>query len=229
MDNAARIFAVIAGSGAAAENKTTFRFIAASSENQKMIAILREFGGRVLFQRQKSSNKKNAKITPAPGESESELQWAVSHGEITADMTGKDVRFVLPENRAQVPARLSRTVSAILLHLVRNAVDHGIEFPLERAARQKPLRGTVEINISVKEGDLTIEVCDDGQGSDGGDRIFAAGYSTAPFVTEFSGRGIGLDAVLETVNQAGGTIRLKTEPGRGMSFEINLPLEGSTK
>lgn len=229
LDKAARIFAVIAGSDADAENKIAFRFIAASDESPKMIDLLREFGGRVLFQKQKRSGQESAKSTPSSSENESELQWAVLHGEITAGMAGKDVRFVLPENHVQVPISLSRAVSTILLHLVRNAVDHGIEFPLERAARQKPSRGTVEINISVKENDLTIEVCDDGRGSDGGDHIFAAGYSTAPFITEFSGRGIGLDAVLETVDQAGGTIRLKTKPGRGMSFEINLPLEGSAK
>jgi two-component system chemotaxis sensor kinase CheA len=96
---------------------------------------------------------------------------------------------------------------------------------LERAVLQKPSRGTVEITAARESDHLLIKICDDGYGSESGDAMFAAGYSTAPFLTEFSGRGIGLDAVLDSVERANGTIETKSKPGHGTSFEVKLPLE----
>ena len=112
----------------------------------------------------------------------------------------------------------------MLLHLIRNAVDHGIEFPLERSVIGKPRHGTVDIKASEANGKLVIEVCDDGRGITYKDKIFEAGFSTAPFVTDMSGRGIGLDTVLDAVNAAGGTINVESKPGHGCKFEVILPL-----
>lgn len=227
LNDAAQVIAVIAASTTPSTtnaDKTAFRFVAAHDDAERMVRILRECYGRVLFQKQRSGEE-TVKSGFASNESEGALARAVSHGEMAAGISGKAIQFVLSGDDVHIPASLSQTVSTILLHLVRNAVDHGIEYPLERVVLQKPSRGTVEITAAGENDHLLIKVCDDGYGSESGDAMFAAGYSTAPFLTEFSGRGIGLDAVLDVVERANGTIETKSKPGRGTSFEVKLPLE----
>ncbi|HXJ33510.1 MAG TPA: chemotaxis protein CheA [Candidatus Eisenbacteria bacterium] len=135
-----------------------------------------------------------------------------------------------------------------LTHLIRNAVDHGLEPPEERTAAGKPAAGRIRLNAYQQGGNIYIEVSDDGRGLDR-DRIvakaerhgliapghqatdaevwaliFQPGFSTAEAVTQVSGRGVGMDVVRENVEALGGIITIDTESGRGTSFRIKLPL-----
>ncbi|MEI9922525.1 MAG: chemotaxis protein CheW [Bradyrhizobium sp.] len=136
-----------------------------------------------------------------------------------------------------------------LLHVLRNAVDHGIEDPERRAAAGKPAMGTVLLRGRRDAENVRIEVEDDGAGidvnrvravarargvaseealaamTDGAaiDLIFAAGFSTAATVTDLSGRGVGMDSVRTTVERMGGTVTLQSRPGAGTVVSLILP------
>lgn len=169
-------------------------------------------------------------------------ETAVSLGkEAALDTRGEDVR---------VDKRHLDLMREPLMHLVRNAVDHGLESPDERRAAGKPARGKIEILVEARDSDLCIEVRDDGRGInrskllavavergvlDGKraaeltDRealnlIFLPGFSTSSHVTELSGRGVGLDVVRESVERAGGRIDSYSQPGKGTQFKLILPL-----
>jgi len=141
---------------------------------------------------------------------DSALQQALRAGKAAALVTGKDVDFEL---RGE-DLKLDESIADALLHLVRNAVDHGIES-----------RGKVVIEIQNAGRGIRIRVTDDGRGINPSmiDRIFDPGFSTAPDVSEISGRGVGLDAVKTAVEAAGGSIQVNSQPGRGSVFEISLP------
>jgi two-component system chemotaxis sensor kinase CheA len=105
-------------------------------------------------------------------------------------------------------------ISEPLLHLVRNAVDHGIES-----------QGKVVIEAQKLDSEIRITVTDNGRGIDPSmiSRIFDPGFSTAPELSEISGRGVGLDAVKTAVEAAGGSITVTSQPNHGSTFEITLP------
>jgi two-component system, chemotaxis family, sensor histidine kinase and response regulator PixL len=137
-----------------------------------------------------------------------------------------------------------------LVHLVRNAFDHGIEMPTVRTAQGKPAQGTIEIRATHRGNQTYIEVRDDGKGIDVAairakaialqlvtpeaaaslsnerlyDFIFAPGFSTAAQVSELSGRGVGMDAVRSQIKRLKGDITLTSEPGKGTTFTLRLPL-----
>ncbi len=137
-----------------------------------------------------------------------------------------------------------------LTHMVRNSGDHGLEYPDERAAAGKPETGVVKLNAYHEGGHIIIEISDDGRGlnlrkirekaimnglaseaeveglSDQqiAQFIFKAGLSTAEKVTNVSGRGVGMDVVRTNIEKIGGTIELKTWPGKGSTFIIKIPL-----
>ena len=113
---------------------------------------------------------------------------------------------------------------APLLHLVRNAVDHGIEASDERSRMGKPARGRIVIETTSVGDQSTISVTDDGRGlnPDLIKQIFQPGFSTATEITEISGRGVGLDVVATTVTELGGSIDVNSEPGKGSTFRITL-------
>ncbi|MCA1844439.1 MAG: chemotaxis protein CheA, partial [Actinobacteria bacterium] len=137
-----------------------------------------------------------------------------------------------------------------MTHLVRNAVDHGLEAAEQRTARGKPSIGIVTVAAREERGALILEVMDDGGGIDaeavsrrgvqlglvsaeqaaaaGLDLVFTAGFSTAGRVTEVSGRGVGLDVVRATVESLQGTVTLRTTPGIGTTFTMTLPLTLAT-
>jgi two-component system chemotaxis sensor kinase CheA len=137
-------------------------------------------------------------------------------------------------------------LSDALLHLVRNAVDHGIESPAEREAAGKPRQGTVRLHAMQLGSEVTIAVTDDGPGIDldrvrrqaarqGVDTegmhpdelralIFRSGFSTASFVTDVSGRGVGLDVVRASVEAASGRVEVRSEPGAGTEFRVIVPI-----
>ncbi len=144
-------------------------------------------------------------------------------------------------------------LDAPLVHMVRNAADHGIETPAEREQCGKPEEGTIRIELSERENDLCLIVSDDGRGLDydalsrkadelgilDGNRslsqdeivrlLFMSGVSTASEVTEISGRGVGMDVVKQSIEAAGGQIRVSSTPGQRTEFILLLPKNVSTK
>lgn len=160
---------------------------------------------------------------------------------------GKLVGLAVLDHGIEVDARLVECLRAPLGHLVRNAVDHGIEEPAQREALGKPTRGTVTIEAELLAASLVVHVRDDGQGIDAERvarrarglghfvpmdptprqllRLLASpGFSTATQLTDVSGRGVGLDAVARAVQLLRGGIDLEFSPGKGTNFSLRLPL-----
>ena len=138
------------------------------------------------------------------------VNHAIVAGKAAAAALGKQIQFVVKGDEIVVDKPLAEAVADALLHLVRNAVDHGIE-----------THGTVVIEVSEEE----ISVTDDGRGiaPENLQLIFQPGFSTTNKVTEFSGRGVGLDVVAKTVAALGGSVSVTSEPGKGSSFKIRMP------
>ncbi len=160
---------------------------------------------------------------------------------------GKEVEFVVRGAEIEVDRRVLETLKDPLMHLIRNAVDHGIESPEQREQVGKSRRGLIELEISQRRGGrFELVVSDDGNGI-GVEQvrqaalkqgvasaemsetavcqlIFRSGISTSPAVTDLSGRGLGLAIVDEKVRNLGGSISLETNPGRGTTFRILLPV-----
>jgi two-component system, chemotaxis family, sensor histidine kinase and response regulator WspE len=163
---------------------------------------------------------------------------------------GKQVRFSIVGEATQVDRDILDMLDAPLGHLLRNALDHGIETPDERVARGKPPEASLTLEARHSAGKLLISVSDDGRGIelDGlraaivrrqlADEATAArlselelleflllpGFSMRAEVTDVSGRGVGLDAVHDMVKAVRGTVRMTNEPGSGMRFVLQLPL-----
>jgi chemotaxis protein histidine kinase CheA len=137
------------------------------------------------------------------------FQQALQAGRAAALATGKEVDF---ETRGS-DQELDRALCDPVVHLVRNAVDHGIE-----------TRGKVIIEIARHDDRITITVTDDGRGIDPAliDQIFQPGFSTAAEVSNISGRGVGLDIVKTTIEDLDGSITVTSEPGKGASFTIQI-------
>lgn len=135
------------------------------------------------------------------------FQQALQAGRAAALATGKEVDFETRGSDQEVDEALCEP----LIHLVRNAVDHGIE-----------TRGKVIIEITRQDDRIAITVTDDGRGIDPLliEQIFQPGFSTAAEVTNISGRGVGLDVVKTTVEELGGSITVTSKPGQGSSFRI---------
>ncbi|HXT99700.1 MAG TPA: chemotaxis protein CheA, partial [Polyangia bacterium] len=159
----------------------------------------------------------------------------------------KRVRLELEGERVRIDTGIGESARDVLTHLVRNAVDHGIELPSVRAARGKNPEGTVTLRASQNGNQVVIQVSDDGAGlnlsrirararqlgrSDADNMsvaelhqlIFAPGFSTAEKVTELSGRGVGMDVVRRRVEDLHGTVELDSTEGVGTTVELRLPL-----
>jgi two-component system chemotaxis sensor kinase CheA len=180
-----------------------------------------------------------------------ELQRAVREA---CRRTEKEALFELCAGAVQLDRRLLAELKNPLLHLVRNAVDHGIESPVLREALGKAARAQIVVAIEQRGRDVIIEVRDDGRGIDAAavrdkavslelvsadeaarladaevhELLFRPGLTTAAQVTELSGRGVGLDVVRDSVLRLGGRVCLRTEPGRGTTFELTVPLTVAT-
>ncbi|MDR0863186.1 MAG: chemotaxis protein CheA [Oscillospiraceae bacterium] len=162
---------------------------------------------------------------------------------------GSDVRLQITGEETEVDKNVIDTLSDPLMHLIRNAVDHGIELPDRRAELGKPRTGVVTLGARQAGGDVIISVSDDGCGLDResilrkaidkgliaptqtelSDRevfalIFSPGLSTSKQVTEFSGRGVGMDVVKRNIENVGGLIYVDSEPDKGTTVEIHIPL-----
>lgn len=167
-----------------------------------------------------------------------------------AQKAGKLVDVVIHGEDTELDRSMIEEINDPLIHLVRNAIDHGIEPPDERRAAGKPERGTVTLNAWHEQGRIILTVSDDGRGIDPSalrkkvvqkglmtaeeaaaltdeqavDLIFLPGFSTAEKVTDISGRGVGMDIVQTNIQRVNGTIHIETAVGRGTTFQIVLPL-----
>ncbi|HET9629872.1 MAG TPA: chemotaxis protein CheA [Novosphingobium sp.] len=165
-----------------------------------------------------------------------------------AASTGKHVRLEVIGETTELDKTVIERLGEPLTHLIRNAVDHGIENAEERIAAGKNPEGTLTLSAEQRSGRIRIRIADDGKGIDCErvlakaiekglvapdaqlsreeieNLIFAPGFSTAATVSNVSGRGVGMDVVRQNVKDLGGRITIETEPGRGTSFILTLPL-----
>ena len=163
---------------------------------------------------------------------------------------GRKAHIVLRGEQLAVDRDVLERLDAPLTHLLRNAVDHGIEPPAQRSAAGKPEEGTIRLTAAYRSGLLAVEVADDGAGVDFervrarvrqdrgigeaearaldhellADALFGAGFSTREDVSEISGRGVGLDVVRQMLKQLGGSVRLDSIAGAGTRFSLLVPI-----
>jgi len=168
---------------------------------------------------------------------------------------GKEVRLETEGEDVELDRRILEDLKDPLVHLIRNAVDHGLETPAERGAAGKNPVGTVRLRVLRRDaGTVVLHVEDDGRGvpldkvkaqavmrgflsqaeaealsdEEALDLIFRSDLSTSPLVTDLSGRGLGMAIVKDKVENLGGRIRVTTEKGRGTTFELQLPVSLAT-
>ena len=168
---------------------------------------------------------------------------------------GKKVELKIDGGEIEIDRRILETLKDPLIHLLRNAIDHGIESPAKRAQAGKSETGTVDLTVAqLDSGKVEVQVRDDGAGVDvhrvrqaaaklgladmsedlpgeGHEPlslIFNSGLSTSPIITDISGRGLGLAIVLENVERLGGHARVESQPGTGTVFHLVLPLALAT-
>ncbi len=167
-----------------------------------------------------------------------------------AKSCGKEVNLVVTGQDTDLDKSILDMLAEPLAHLVRNAVDHGVEPPAERINAGKPAQGTVTLDAYHQGNQIVIEVSDDGHGidrdkliakalergilkagdvpllseADVNDLIFHPGLSTAEQITAISGRGVGMDVVKTVLNQLKGSVSIKSAPGKGTTFYLKVPL-----
>ncbi|WEX78005.1 chemotaxis protein CheA [Sinorhizobium numidicum] len=165
-----------------------------------------------------------------------------------ADMTGKSVRLVTEGENTEVDKTVIDKLAEPLTHMIRNAVDHGLETPEKRLAAGKSAEGTVRLTAKHRSGRIVIELADDGAGinrekvrqkaidndliaadanlsdEEIDNLIFHAGFSTADKISDISGRGVGMDVVKRSIQALGGRINISSKPGHGSIFTMSLPL-----
>ncbi|MBX4910194.1 MULTISPECIES: chemotaxis protein CheA [Rhizobium] len=165
-----------------------------------------------------------------------------------ADMTGKSIRLITEGENTEVDKTVIDKLAEPLTHMIRNAVDHGIETPEKRAAAGKNTEGTVRLTAKHRSGRILIELADDGAGinrekvrqkaidndlipadanlsdEEIDNLIFLPGFSTADKISDISGRGVGMDVVKRSIQALGGRINITSKPGHGSVFTMSLPL-----
>ena len=160
---------------------------------------------------------------------------------LAGQLAKAEIEVEIVDNGLAVERDRFTRVWAAMIHAIRNAVDHGIETTAERVARGKPARGHLALRTEVHDGALVIEAQDDGAGIDrraisaqttrlgiidDDDAIFAPGLSTAPAVTQISGRGVGMSALRESCIELGGRVELSSVRGQGTRVRCIVPLTG---
>jgi two-component system chemotaxis sensor kinase CheA len=160
----------------------------------------------------------------------------------------KEIDLVITGDETEIDRNVIEKIKDPLMHLVRNAADHGIEDTDERITGGKTPRGTIRLNAYQETGDVVLEIIDDGRGLDRDkileraverelvdretsltdtetfDLISQAGFSTADKVTNVSGRGVGMDVVKRSIEALRGTVRIESEEGEGTTIRLRLPL-----
>jgi two-component system chemotaxis sensor kinase CheA len=166
----------------------------------------------------------------------------------TANELGKDVQLEIVGGDTELDKSMVERIADPLMHLVRNALDHGLETPQQRADAGKPAQGKLTLSACHESGGILIRITDNGRGIQRdkvlqrawerglveqgvvppeGDilrLIFEAGFSTAEKVTNLSGRGVGMDVVRRNIEALRGSVNISSEPGQGSCIEIRLPL-----
>ena len=165
-----------------------------------------------------------------------------------AAQTGKQVRLVLDGEATEVDKTVIDRLGEPLTHMIRNAIDHGLEGPADRIAAGKPEEGVIRLSAEHRGGRIVIELSDDGRGinrekvkakaiekglippgaplsdEEIDNLIFLPGFSTATEVSNISGRGVGMDVVRRNIVELGGRVIIFSVPGRGSRFTMTLPL-----
>jgi two-component system chemotaxis sensor kinase CheA len=167
---------------------------------------------------------------------------------------GKESVLMVEGGETEVDRSVLEQLRAPMNHLLRNAVDHGLETPEVRRASGKPASGTITVFAHQRGDSLVVEIADDGAGIDAGvvrasavkrglvteaeaesmgdagalDLIFRSGVSTSPMITDLSGRGVGLDVVRDAIERMHGILEVHTELGAGTTFVLNVPLAVAT-
>lgn len=167
-----------------------------------------------------------------------------------AKMCGKEVELQLAGAETELDKSLVESITDPLVHLIRNAIDHGIEKPYLRKVKKKPRKGLLTLKASHEAGQVVIEITDDGSGldlkrirqkaverglftesdahqldeRDVRDSIFMPGFSTADQISNVSGRGVGMDVVKTHIERVGGTIEIDTVKDVGTTFRLTVPL-----
>jgi len=167
-----------------------------------------------------------------------------------ARQCGKEVELIVRGGDTDLDKSILDAIAEPLTHLLRNAIGHGIETTEERIRASKPPQGTLRLSAYHQGNQVVIEVADDGSGidvekvrqrasaqgvvkpeeagrlseSEAIELIFRPGFSTAQEITELSGRGIGLDVVQSVLSRLKGTVQIESQPGRGTTFRLRLPL-----
>jgi two-component system, chemotaxis family, sensor kinase CheA len=163
---------------------------------------------------------------------------------------GKEVELVMEGKETDLDRSIIEAIKDPLTHIVRNAIDHGIERPADRQAKGKPAAGTLRLRAFHEGGKVNIEISDDGGGIEPArvkakalqrgvitperatrmserelmNLIFLPGFSTAEAVSNVSGRGVGMDVVRTNIERIGGTVDLQSTPGTGTTLRIKIPL-----
>jgi len=164
------------------------------------------------------------------------------------EMTGKRVRLVTEGEATEVDKTVVERLAEPITHMIRNAIDHGLETPEDRLAAGKSGEGTVRLAALHRSGRIVIEISDDGRGinrervrgiavsrglipedavltdDEIDNLIFLPGFSTADAVSDISGRGVGMDVVRRSIQALGGRISIASAPGKGSTFTLSLPL-----
>jgi two-component system chemotaxis sensor kinase CheA len=165
-----------------------------------------------------------------------------------ATKTSKKVQLEMQGENTEVDKTVIERLSDPITHIIRNSIDHGIETPAARLGLGKKEAGTIRLSAEQRGGRIVIEITDDGQGINServlkkarekglvapdavlntdeiNNLIFLPGFSTAEVISDLSGRGVGMDVVRRNIQELGGRITLKSDPGRGMTIELALPL-----
>ena len=165
-----------------------------------------------------------------------------------ADMTGKRVKLVTAGEDTEVDKTVVERLAEPITHMLRNAIDHGLETPADREAAGKSPEGVVHLAALHRSGRIVIEISDDGRGinrervrgiavsrgliaedavltdEEVDNLIFLPGFSTAETITDVSGRGVGMDVVKRSIQALGGRISISSIPGKGSTFTLSLPL-----
>jgi len=167
-----------------------------------------------------------------------------------ARQLGKDVELVLAGEETEVDKTMIEDLADPLIHLIRNAVDHGVEMPLERQAAGKPPKSLVRLEARQEGDHIVLIIADDGKGMSAErirakavekgliseeeantlderqslNLIFLPGFSTKSQISDVSGRGVGMDVVKTNIQKLNGAIEIRSEPGKGSVFIISLPL-----
>lgn len=162
----------------------------------------------------------------------------------------KEIEFAITGKETELDRSVIEEIGDPLIHILRNAVDHGVELPDEREKTGKNRQAVIHLSAKHQEGQIVIEVTDDGKGIDADavkkkavdsgaitldvasrmtddealQLIFGSGFSTAEEITHYSGRGVGMDIVRTNIEKINGTVDVKTKKGEGSKFTIKLPL-----